>query len=473
MSDSRSAAGMPAEEFSRTGRELIDWIAEFLANIRDYPVLPSVQPGDIAARLPGSGPEKGEPMERILADFRNIILPGITHWNHPGFHGYFSITGSAPGILGELLTAALNVNGMLWKSSPSATELEQVVLGWLREWVGLPEGFFGIVYDTASMSTTHGIAAAREQAAPEARLEGLKPGLVMYTSEQAHNSVDKAAIALGIGHRNLRKVPVDERFRMRPDLLSQMIEQDLRDGRQPFCVVATAGTTSTSSIDPIPAIADMAERHGLWLHVDGAYGGPAAIVPELRHVLAGAERADSIVINPHKWLFTPTDFSAFYTRKPEVLRRAFSLAAEYLKTSEDGRAVNLMDYGLQLGRRFRALKFWFILRYFGHERIIEILRSHVAWAREFASWVEADPDFELAAPVPLALVCFRHRGSNEQNRDLMDRVNTTGKAFLSHTVLNGRFTMRMAIGNIATTRDDITSLWSLIRKLAAGIRVPE
>lgn len=469
MSDSRNAAGMPADEFRRTGAELVDWIAEFLAGIRDYPVLARVKPGDVAARLPGSGPEKGEPMDRILADFRDIILPGITHWNHPGFHGYFSITGSAPGILGELLTAALNVNGMLWKSSPSATELEQVVLGWLREWVGLPEGFFGIVYDTASISTTHAIAAAREQAAPEARLTGVPPGLVMYTSEQAHNSVDKGAIALGIGHRNLRKVPVDERFRLRPDALSRMIEEDLAAGRRPFCVVATAGTTSTSSIDPIPAIADIAERHGLWLHVDGAYGGPAAIVPELRDVLDGAGRADSIVINPHKWLFTPTDFSAFYTRKPDVLRRAFSLAAEYLKTAEDAYAVNLMDYGLQLGRRFRALKFWFVLRYFGHERIIEILRSHVGWAREFASWVEADPDFELMAPVPLALVCFRRRGSNELNQTLMDRVNASGKAFLSHTVLNGRFTMRMAIGNAATTREDITSLWSLIRELSAGL----
>jgi aromatic-L-amino-acid decarboxylase len=469
MSDSRNAAGMPVDEFRRAGTELVDWIAEFLAGIRDYPVLARVKPGDIAARLPASGPEQGEPMERILADFRDIILPGITHWNHPGFHGYFSITGSAPGILGELLTAALNVNGMLWKSSPSATELEQVVLGWLREWVGLPEGFFGIVYDTASISTTHAIAAAREQAAPEARMDGVPPGLVMYTSEQAHNSVDKGAIALGIGHRNVRKVPVDEKFRMKPEVLSRMIEEDLAAGRRPFCVVATAGTTSTSSIDPIPAIADIAERHGLWLHVDGAYGGPAAIVPELRGVLDGAGRADSIVINPHKWLFTPTDFSAFFTRKPDVLRRAFSLAAEYLKTAEDAHAVNLMDYGLQLGRRFRALKFWFILRYFGRERIIEILRSHLGWAREFASWVEADPDFELMAPVPLALVCFRHRGSNELNQALMDRVNASGKAFLSHTVLKGRFTMRMAIGNVATTREDIAALWSLIRELSAGL----
>ncbi|MDP3000107.1 MAG: pyridoxal-dependent decarboxylase, partial [Bryobacterales bacterium] len=345
MSESKMVAGMPAEEFRKAGHELIDWIAGYLGDIRDYPVLPSVQPGEIAAKLPASAPERGESMDAILEDFRNLILPGVTHWNHPGFHGYFSISGSAPGILAESLAAALNVNAMLWKACPSATELEQVVLGWLREWVGLPDNFFGIVYDTASISTMHAIAAAREQAAPESRLEGTPAGLVMYTSEQAHNSVEKAAIALGIGHRNVRKVPVDECFRMRPEVLRQMVEQDLAGGKKPFCVVATAGTTSTTSIDPVPAIADIAERHGLWLHIDGAYGGPAAIVPEFRHVLAGAERADSIVINPHKWLFTPVDFSAFYTHRPEVLRRAFSLAAEYLKTSEDSRAVNLMDYG--------------------------------------------------------------------------------------------------------------------------------
>lgn len=469
MSESKAVAGMPAEEFRKAGHELIDWIAGYLADIRDYPVLPSVQPGEIAARLPVSGPERGESMDAILEDFRNVILPGVTHWNHPRFHAYFSISGSAPGILAESLAAALNVNAMLWKTCPSATELEQVVLGWLREWVGLPKEFFGIVYDTASISTMHAIAAAREQAAPEARLEGTPAGLVMYTSEQAHNSVDKAAIALGIGHRNVRKVPVDESFRMRPEALRQMVGEDLAEGKKPFCVVATAGTTSTTSIDPAPAIADIAEQHGLWLHIDGAYGGTAAIVPEFRHVLAGAERADSIVINPHKWLFTPVDFSAFYTRRPAVLRRAFSLAAEYLKTSEDSRAVNLMDYGLQLGRRFRALKLWFILRYFGRQRVVEILRSHIGWAHEFASWVEADPRFELAAPVPLSLVCFRYRGSDQQNQRLLEGINASGQAFLSHTVLNGRFVLRMAVGNVGTRRDDIELVWSLVQAQAAAL----
>jgi aromatic-L-amino-acid decarboxylase len=342
-------------------------------------------------------------------------------------------------------------------------------MGWLREWVGLPKEFFGIVYDTASMSTLHAIASAREAVAPEARQTGTPPGLVMYTSEQAHNSVDKAAIALGLGHRNVRKVHVDESFRMRPEALRQLIERDLADGKRPFCVVATVGTTSTTSIDPVPAIAAITAEHGLWLHIDGAYGGMAAIVPEFRHVLAGAERADSIVINPHKWLFTPVDFSAFYTRRPDVLRRAFSLSAEYLKTSEDSRAINLMDYSLQLGRRFRALKLWFILRYFGRERVVEILRSHIGWAHEFAAWVEADPRFELAAPVPLSLVCFRRCGSDESNRRLLEAINASGQAFLSHTVLNGRFVLRMAIGNIGTRREDIERLWELVRAEAERI----
>jgi aromatic-L-amino-acid decarboxylase len=291
----------------------------------------------------------------------------------------------------------------------------------------------------------------------------------MYTSEQAHNSVDKAAIALGLGQRNVRKVSVDSSFRMRPGALGRQIKRDLAEGKRPFCVVATVGTTSTTSIDPVPEIADIAAEHKLWLHIDGAYGGVAAIVPEFRHVLAGADRADSIVINPHKWLFTPVDFSAFFTRRPDLLRRAFSLGAEYLKTSEDSRAVNLMDYSLQLGRRFRALKLWFILRYFGRDRVVEILRSHIAWASEFARWLEADKRFELAAPAPLSLVCFRRRGSDARNRRLLEAVNASGQAFLSHTVLNGRLVLRMAIGNIGTCHADIERLWELIRTEAERI----
>lgn len=455
---------MPPDEFRRFGYEAIDWIADFLANTRDYRVLPDVKPGELTGALPSAGPEQGESMEALLRDFCEQIVPATTIWNHPRFFAYFSISASGPGILGELLTAALDVNGMLWKSSPAATELEQVSLGWLREWLGLPNDFFGIIYDTASVSSMHAIAAARELCFPEVRENGGLNGAVMYCSEHAHSSIDKGAIALGIGHKNVRKVPVDSEFRMMPDALERMIGEDRGAGRKPFCVVATTGTTSTTSVDPVARIAGIAERERLWLHVDAAYGGSAAVVPEMQPLFSGWERADSIVMNPHKWLFTPTDISVLYTRRPEILRRAFSLVPEYLKTAEDSRAINLMDYGVQLGRRFRALKLWFVLRYFGREGIAAILRDHIAMAKEFAGWVRRDERFEVVAPVPFSLVCFRLRGLDEPNRMILERVNATGQAFLSHTVLNGNFALRLAIGNIRTTRDDLRFTWDLIQK---------
>lgn len=453
---------MPPEEFRRAAHDVVDWMADYLAGVGDYPVLPDCRPGDIVDALPASAPELGEPIDQILADFRGQIVPALTHWNHPRFFAYFSVSASAPGILGEMLTAALNINGMLWKSSPATTELEQVTMSWLRQWLGLSDEWFGLIYDTASISTMHAIAAAREQAFPDIRTEGGRQDGVLYTSEQSHSSVEKGAITLGIGQKNVRKIGVDSEFRMRPELLQAAIEQDLAAGKKPFCIVATVGTTSTTSIDPVPAIADIAERYGLWLHVDGAYGGSACIVPELRQYLDGTERADSLVVNPHKWLFTPIDISVFYTRKPEILKRAFSLVAEYLKTAEDSRAVNLMDYGVQLGRRFRALKFWFVMRYFGHRKMIEIIRDHVAMAQELAGMVRGDDRFELAAPVPLSLVCFRLKAPDEANQRLMNAVNATGKAFLSHTVLNGKFALRLAIGNIKTTREDVALAWRTI-----------
>lgn len=445
---------------------MVDWIAGYLENIRDYPVLPDCRPGDLTDRLPRDGPEHGETMDVILDDFQKLILPAVTHWNHPRFFAYFAISGSEPGILGEMLTAALNVNGMVWKSCPALTELEQVTLGWLREWLGLPPEFFGIVYDTASISTLHAIAAAREMADPEARTRGGCGDLVMYISEHANSSVEKAGITLGIGQNNIRKVSTDEAFRMRVDLLQQAMAADYQAGKKPFCVVPTVGTTSTSSIDPVNATLDVAEQYGAWVHVDAAYGGAAAIVPELQSILAGAERSHSIVVNPHKWLFTPIDFSAFYTRHPEILRRAFSLVPEYLKTSEDSRAVNFMDYGVQLGRRFRALKFWFVLRHFGREGIVAIIRAHLRFAQDLAALIRANPDFEIAAPTPFSLICFRYRGSDEDNRALLDAVNASGKAFLSHTVLNGRVVLRLAIGNMRTTWEDLNEVWELIQDVA-------
>jgi aromatic-L-amino-acid decarboxylase len=457
---------MSPEEFRRFGYEAVDWIASFQAHPECYPVLPRTEPGQLAAALPRAGPEQGEPMERLLEDFRRLIVPAITHWNHPGFMAYFANTAPGPGILGELLAASLNANAMLWKTSPAATELEQVVLDWLRQWMGLPDGWFGIIYDTASTSSMHAIAAAREMADPEARMLGASGGLAIYTSDQAHSSIEKGAIAIGIGQQNVRKIPVDSEFRMRPDALARAIESDLAAGLRPFCIAATVGTTSTTSIDPVPAIADIAGRHGLWLHVDAAYAGSAAIVPELRHILDGAERADSLVVNPHKWLFTPVDLSAFYTRRPEILRRAFSLVPEYLRTAEDSRAVNYMDYGIPLGRRFRALKLWFVMRYYGREKLAEIIRSQIAWARELAAAVDVDPRFERAAPSPFSVVCFRYKGTDEDNRRLLDRVNASGEFFLSHTVLHGKFTLHLAIGNLGTTRDHVMRAWEIICRAA-------
>ncbi len=460
---------MSPEEFRRAGHEAVDWIADYLADARKYPVLPFMEPGGLIDKLPRSAPERGEPADSLLEDFRRLILPATTHWNHPRFLAYFANTGSAPGVLGEMLAAALNNNAMVWKSGPSSTELEQVVMGWLREWIGLPEEFFGIIYDTASVSSLHAIAAAREAADPEVREAGGRRDMVLYTSEHSHSSIEKGAIALGIGQRNVRKIPVDAEFRMRVDALEEAVAADLRAGRKPFCVVATVGTTSTTSVDPVAAVAQVAQRHGLWLHVDAAYAGSAAILPEFRHILEGADKADSLVMNPHKWLFTPADLSAFYTRRPDILRRAFSLTPEYLRTADHPRMVNLMDYGVQLGRRFRALKLWFVMRSFGREGVIEALRSHIRWGQELAAAIDADPLFERVAPAPFSVVCFRYKGSEEDNRKLLDKVNASGEAFLSHTALNGRFVLRIAIGNLGTTREDVRQVWALVRSLATEL----
>jgi aromatic-L-amino-acid decarboxylase len=462
---------MSPEEFRAAAHQTVDWIADYLRDIRDYPVLANVEPGALTARLPKSGPEQGEPIDTILEDFRKLIVPGVMHWNHPRSFGYFSVSGSGPGILGEMLAAALNTNHMVWKTGPSATELEQVSLGWLRQWLGLPEEFFGIIHDTASTSTLHAVIAAREAAREAAG--GPSADLVLYTSEHAHLSVDRAALVVGVGRGNIRHIPADDEFRMRPDALDAAISADQAAGKKPFCVIPTLGTTSSSSLDPLPEIAAIAQRYGLWLHVDAAYAGPAAILDEYRHILNGADLADSLVLNPHKWLFTPVDLSALYTRRPEVFRRALSLdqAPAYLQASDAGGAVNLSDYTVNLGRRFRALKLWFVLRYYGREGIAEILRGHMRMAREFAASVQADPRFELAAPVLFSLVCFRLRDSLDDNRDdanreLLDRVNSTGRALLSGTQLRGKFVLRLAIGNISTTDADVQETWDLISSSA-------
>lgn len=459
---------MTPDEFRRYGHQAIDWVADFLAHVERYPVLPPVKPGELTDTLPAHGPEKGEPMEAILADFERLIVPSCTQWNHPGFLGYFANSATPEGILGELLAAALNNNGMLWKTSPAVTELEQVTLRWLREWSGLPAEWFGLIYDTASTSSMHAIAAAREAAEPESRTRGTTPGLVVYTSEQSHSSIEKGAIAVGIGQDFVRKVPVDAEFRMRPEALSELIETDLKAGLRPCCVTATVGTTSTTSVDPVPAIAETCARHRLWLHVDAAYAGSAGLAPEFRWAFEGCERADSMVMNPHKWLQVPMDCSVFYTSRPEILRRAFSLVPEYLTSASDPRAVNLMDYGVPLGRRFRALKLWFVMRSYGHEGLANAVREQVRLARGFAALVEADGRFEIVAPVRFSVVNFRFRGSDEANRRILERVNAAGGVFLSSTVLNGKFILHLAVGNYRTTERHIAKAWELVTGAVRG-----
>ncbi|MFZ0391476.1 MAG: pyridoxal-dependent decarboxylase [Calditrichia bacterium] len=469
---------MPPEEFRKYGHQLVDWIAAHFENIDEVPVLPDVSPGDIRNRLPESAPEQPEEMDQILKDIDSIIMPGMTHWNHPDFFAYFSITGSGPGILGELLSAAFNVNGMLWKTSPSLTELEETVLGWLREMLGLPADFWGIVYDTASVSSLHAIAAAREQLTQfQFRVKGMAgrsdtPRLRLYASEHAHSSIDKAAITLGIGMEGIRKIGVDAQFRMNVDELKTAVYEDREKGWQPFCVVATVGTTSTTSIDPVPEIAEVCRQENLWLHVDAAYGGSAAVLPEMQHILDGCNLADSLVVNPHKWMFVPIDFSAFYTRKPRILKQAFSLVAEYLRTPEDEEVENLMDYGIQLGRRFRALKFWFVLRYFGKKGIIERIRYHIYLAGQFISLIKTHPDFEQMAPAPFSTICFRahpeslspDKDLNRLNEELLQRVNASRQVFLSHTRLNGQFVLRLAIGNLQTREKHLLQAWEILQQ---------
>ena len=471
---------MPAEEFRRYGHELIDWIADYFEHIDELPVLAQVEPGELKSQLPTSPPEKGESMEAILADVDRLIVPALTHWSHPSFFAYFATSTSAPGIFGELLSAAFDVKSMLWRTSPASTELEEVTLDWLRQMIGLDAGMSGIIYDTASVSSMHAIAAAREGVEMRIREEGMSgrndlPLLRVYASEQAHSSIDKGIVTLGLGQRALRKIPTDSEFRMDAKALAEAVDEDKRNGAIPFCVVATVGTTSTSSIDPVPDIVPICEQHAMWLHVDAAYAGSAAVVPEMRHGLDGCHRADSLVINPHKWLFTPFDLSVLYCRHMDLLRRAFSLVPEYLRTPEQDKVRSGSDYGIQLGRRFRALKLWMIIRYFGHEGLAARIREHVRLAKLFASWVEESPDWELMAPVPFALVCFRANPGGSQsagarkdldalNESIMHAVNATGKAFLSHTKLNDELVLRLSIGNIRTTEEHVRRIWELLNK---------
>lgn len=456
---------MSPEEFRAAGYSMVDWIAQFLAEIDRYPVFPVVEPGELTSRLPTTAPEQGEAMAEILKDI-DILMPFMTHWNHPRFFAYFNSSASSPGILAELLAAALGSNAMLWQSCPAATELELVTLRWLRELLGLPEDYFGVIHDTASSSTLHAVIAARE-AASDLRIRELGmagrsdlPALRVYCSEHTHSSFDKAVLSAGLGEASIHRVAVDELFRMRADSLEEAMCKDIDSGARPLCAVATIGTTSCTAVDPVEEIAAICERHRVWLHVDAAHAGPIAMLSEMRYLFKGWERADSIVINPHKWMFIPMDLSVLYTRRREAFLRAFSFVPEYLRTKQQ--TENLMDYCIPLGRRFRALKLWFVLRYFGTEGMAARLREHLVLARSFADWIDAQPDFERVAAVPFSTVCFRAcpAGIDEHildalNERLMNALNATGRMFLSHTKLNGQYVLRLVVSHLRTRKEDI------------------
>ncbi|SRR6266542_2181665 len=475
----KAKPGLSPDDFRRYGHEVIDWIADYLEAPEKWPVLPDVRPGDVAAKLPLSPPAVGEPMSAILADFRNIIVPATAHWNHPAFLAYFANTGSAEGVLGEALTAALNVNAMTWKTGPAATELELRTLDWLRQMIGLPAEFTGTITDTASSSTLYALAAARELA-PQLKLreKGMAGradlhALRVYASEEAHSSVDKAVMTLGLGMEGLVHVPTTATLAMDPRALAKAMAADRTAGRIPLAVVASVGSTSTTAIDPVPAIATICERENVWLHVDAAYGGSAAVVPEMRYVLDGCERAHSFVVNPHKWLLTPMDCSTLYTRRPDLLRRAFHYTPEYLTGAEDHRVTNLMDYGVSLGRRFRALKLWFVLRSFGVEGIASVIREHIRIARELSRWIDEEPGFERLVDAPFSTVVFRHAPTSiapstldAHNARIMERVNATREVFISHTRVRGVYALRITIGNLNTSEADVRRAWKLIKESA-------
>ena len=474
------APGLSPEEFRLHGHSVVDWIADYLASPESRPVLPDVRPGEVLARLPAAPPARAESMDAILADFRDVIVPATTHWNHPDFLAYFANTGTAEGVIGEMLAAALNVNAMLWRTGPAQTELESLTLDWLRQMMGLAPEFKGTITDTASSSTLYALAAAREMS-PELSLreKGLPgrdlPQLFVYASGEAHSSIDKAVITLGLGRSGLRKVPTDSDLAMDPAALSSMIEEDRRRGAIPLAVVACVGTTSTTAVDPVRAIANVSARERIWLHIDAAYAGSAAILPEMRYILDGAEGAESLVVNPHKWLLTPMDCSVLFTRRPDLLKRSFQIVPDYLTVNEPESVVNLMDYGVSLGRRFRALKLWMVIRSYGVEGLASVIREHIRLAADLAAEIRSEPGFELLAEPKFSTVVFRStRGTtgpevNDRNRRIVEAVNATRKTFISHTTVRGMNAIRIAIGNLRTGAANVRSAWELVRKADSEI----
>ena len=474
---------MNHDDFRRHGHHLVDWMADYMRDVGTLPVTSAARPGDIQRQLPPSAPEKGEAFDTLFQDFTRIVVPGMTHWNHPGWFAYFPGNNSPPSVLAEMLTATLGAQCMSWATSPAATELEQVTMEWLRQMIGLPEGFAGVIQDTASTASLVALLSARERATNHATgtggLASTGTRLTVYASSEAHSSIDKGVKLAGYGLEQLRRVPVDQTYAMMPDALDQMIMADRKAGLVPACVVATVGTTSSTAIDPLPRIAGVCRRHGVWLHVDAAYAGTAAIVPELRQLFDGIEGADSLVFNPHKWMLVNFDCSAYFVRDRDALLRTFTVSPEYLRTAQDDEVVNFRDWGIQLGRRFRALKLWFVIRSYGLEGLREVIRGHLRLAKELAGWIDAAPGFELMAPVPFGLVCFRYRpaGMHEDDPRLDDlnsavlaRVNATRRVHLTHTRLGGRYVIRVVIGQRQTERVHVEEVWRLIQEAASSKR---
>lgn len=472
---------MDVEEFRRYGHAVIDRVADYMKNVDRYPVLPRVKPGDIRKRLPSSAPPSGESMDDILADFESIIMPGVTHWNHPRFFAYFPANHSGPAILGELLSAGLGVNGMVWQSCPAATELEEVVMDWVGQLLELPPKFRGVIQDTASTASLCALLCARERATGfgiNARGPDGWSGqgaLRVYVSSEAHSSIEKGAKIAGFGAQNVVTLPVDDRFAIDPVALEETIIADRECGFVPCCIVATVGTTSSTAIDPVASIGRIAQEHGLWLHIDAALAGSAAILPEMRHLIDGVEKSHSFVFNPHKWLFTNFDCSAFFCAEPETLIRTLTIMPEYLKTARDEEVTNFRDWGIPLGRRFRALKLWFVLRSFGVDGLRQRLRNHIALAHDFEGWVDESARFELMAPVPVQTVCFRfnpfkgggaktdERRLERLNEKLLEEVNASGRIFITHTRLGGRFCLRLSVGQIQTGKEHVEEAWQTLR----------
>ena len=477
--DLQELGDVPIAEFRKQLHELADWIADYREKIGERPISRNVQPGEILSQLDRDAPEIGTPFEKIFTDINRVIIPGIAHWAHPQFMSYFGCTTTNPGILAEIITGALNVNAMTWRTAPAATELETLVLDWLRQWLQLPNEFTGVVYDTASISTMHALATAREQIAPNTRKLGLSgrdlPRFRIYTSDQAHSSIEKGAIALGIGEDNVQRVPSDAEFRLEVAALRAMVERDVAEKFKPLAVVATVGTTSTANVDPVPEIAKICREHKMWLHIDGAYGAGLALLPECKSITAGWNEADSIVVNPHKMLFVPLDFSALYMRDIGRLRRLFTLSPEYVHLRDpDNTEINYMDYGVQLGRRFRALKAWVVWRAFGREGIAARIRDHLRLANLLVDWIKADKRFELAAPVVMPVVCFRFVAADKNkidilNSEIVERINASGRGYITQTKLRGRTVMRIGLGNILTTEQHLRNVWQLIQRTAGEI----